>query len=77
MDSKIKDAILFVHGYAPQISEWAVLKKEVLKSLPSEKRKLFSTRDPITKVANFNDLEVDVIKLWKELAGIDLYLGRQ
>ena len=76
MDSKIKDAILFVHGYAPQVLDWKVLKKEVLKSLPSEKRKLFSTRDPITKAANFNDLETDVIKLWKELTGIDLYLGK-
>jgi len=75
MDQIIKEAILFVHGYGPKISEWKVLKKELLRSLPSEKRKMFSTRHSVTKALNFNELELQVVEYWKELTGADLYLG--
>jgi len=76
MDSRIEEAIHYVMTYAPDISEWKVLKKELLKALPIDKRKLFSTRDPVTKKQNFNDFERNVVEYWKNITGAELYLGK-
>ncbi len=76
MEPKILEAIHFVHSYAPDITEWKVLKKELLRTLPSDRRKLFSTRDAKTKKQNFNDFEKDVALQWKKITGIDLYLNK-
>ena len=62
MNLKIEEMILFVHTYAPNITEWKVLRKELLKNLPPVQRKLFSTRDSITKKQNFNNFENNVVK---------------
>ena len=76
MDQKIDEAVKFIHSYAPHITEWVTLKKELLKLLPADKRKLFSTRDPITKKINFNEFEQTIIEQWKVIAGKELYLSR-
>lgn len=72
MDPKIEEAIKFVHAYAPEINEWKVLKKELLKTLAPNYRKLFSTRDPKTKKPNFNDFEKSISLEWKKISGIEL-----
>jgi hypothetical protein len=74
MDPKIEETINFVHSYAPDINDWKILKKELLKSLPPSHRKLFSTRDNATKKMNFNDFEKTVFEHWQKLTGIKLYL---
>lgn len=74
MDQKIDEAINFIHSYAPHITEWVTLKKELLKVLPADKRKLFSTRDPATKKINFNEFEQSIIEHWKVITGKELYL---
>lgn len=74
MDPKVEEVVNFVHSYAPNITEWKVLKKELLKSLPSSHRKLFSTRDNSTKKMNFNDFEKAVFEYWQKLTGLKLYL---
>jgi len=76
MDPKVEEVVNFVHSYAPSITEWRVLKKELLKSLPSSHRKLFSTRDNYTKKMNFNDFEKTVIEYWQKIAGVELYLEK-
>lgn len=76
MDPKIEEAIKFVHSYAPDIKEWKVLKKELLKFLPSDCRKVFSTRDSLTKKMNFNEFEKTVVDYWKEITGAELYLEK-
>lgn len=76
MNPKIEEAIKFVRAYAPTISEWKILKKELLKSLHPTERKLLSTRDSKTKTLNCNELELEIIARWKELTGVDLYLGK-
>ena len=76
MDSKIEEAINFVHSYAPSIKEWKVLKKELLKCLHPNQRKLFSTRDPSTKKIIINQFELSLIDKWKTITGVDLYLGK-
>jgi hypothetical protein len=77
MDDEIKNALFFIFSYAPGITEWMALKKELLKNLPAEKRKLFSTRDPKTKIQSTNSLEKSIIAVWKEITGKDLYLDRK
>jgi len=76
MERKVLDAIYFVYSYAPEIREWKVLKKELLKALSSDKRKLFSTRDPRTKKQNLNEFEKDVVSRWEEIAGVEVYLSQ-
>jgi len=69
MNPKILEALKVVHRYAEHIDVWVVIKKELLKNLHPSDRKLFSTRDPITKRQNMNDFERDVIKIWEEMTG--------
>jgi hypothetical protein len=76
MDQKIDEAIKFVYSYAPDITEWVILKKELLKLLSADKRKLFSTRDPVTKKTNFNEFEQSIIEHWKVITGKELYLSK-
>lgn len=76
MDAKIEEAIKFVHSYAPDIKEWKILKKELLKFLPTNQRKQFSTRDEKTKEMNFNDLEKSIVERWKTITGISVYLSK-
>ena len=74
MDPKIEEAIKFVHAYAPEISEWKVLKKELLKAIAPNYRKLFSTRYPKTKKPNFNDFEKSISAKWEQISGIKLII---
>lgn len=76
MDPKIEEAINFVHAYAPGITQWKVLKKELLKFLPASHRKMFSTRDSSTKKMNFNDFERTVAEQWQKITGVELYLEK-
>lgn len=76
MDEKVEEVLQFVSSYASSVTEWRVLKKELLRILPPEKRKLFSTRDSKTKAANFNEFEGTVAQRWKEITGVEVYLPR-
>jgi DNA phosphorothioation-dependent restriction protein DptG len=76
MDKKIEETLRSINSYAT-IEDWLSLKKEILKEIPSDKRSLFSTRDPKTKKQSINAFEVEVIALWKEISGTDLYLDRR
>ena len=72
MDEKVLEALQFVRSYAPEISDWKVLKRELLNNLPIEKRRLFSKRDQKTKKQNFNAFEKQVLDLWQELTNISI-----
>ena len=69
ISSKVNEAIDFVHTYAGHVDDWIVIKKEILKTLPSEDRSLFSLRHPITKKQRTNDFERIVMRRWEELTG--------
>ena len=58
------EAIENVFQYASHISDWLVIKKEILKSIPVEARSLFSQRDPITKKQRVNELEKSLAQFW-------------
>ena len=72
MDERIEEALQFVKSYAPEITEWKVLKRELMKCLNPTVRKLFSTRDPLTKVQNFNDVEQTVADRWRTITGNEI-----
>jgi len=65
----IDEALQFVFGYASHIDEWIIIKKEMLKALAPEERKLFSTRHPLTKRQMTNDLERSLAEKWSTLSG--------
>lgn len=69
MDPRIAEALAFVHGYAADVDDWLIIKKELLKALAPEVRTLFSTRDPVTKRQRTNDLERLVAERWSEMTG--------
>lgn len=65
--NQVTSALQFIHSYAPNIDEWILLKKELLKTLPVEIRKKFSTRDPKTKKHSINQFEQSIIDEWNKL----------
>lgn len=69
MDTRTEEALQFIKQYAPYIDEWKALKKELMKCLNPDARKQFSTRDPVTKIQNFNSFEQLVAERWQEITG--------
>ena len=55
-------------------SDWMFIKRQLLLSLPSHMRKLFSTRDAKTKKQALNMFELQLIELYEEMTGIRLEL---
>jgi hypothetical protein len=76
IDEEVEKVLQFVKTYAYDVDEWRHLKRQLLQNLPPEKRKLFSTRDPMTKVQNFNEFENKVLNRWVEITGSTLILNR-
>ena len=57
------------------VSDWVVVKDEILTELDNETRKLFSRRDERTKeIVALNQMELEIVALWKELTGVELQL---
>lgn len=75
INDEFKEAISFIYSYAPNISEWKILKRELLKILSSDFRHFFSTRDSKTKKQNFNDFERSVVEYWKIFTGTELLVN--
>tara|TARA_B100000214_G_C23935052_1_gene612748 strand:+ start:172 stop:444 length:273 start_codon:yes stop_codon:yes gene_type:complete len=69
---KIIDQIQQVSIYAGDCDDWVTIKKEIMKSIPSDLRKLFSRRDPITKEQSPNSFDYAIIEHYFNLTGIDL-----
>lgn len=67
-------AINEVQSYAADVTDWIVVKKEILRVLPVEERQHFSTRDPKTKKHTLNDFERLIIDYWKQTTGQSLVL---
>ncbi len=70
----LDEAIDTVFSYTGSITDWIVIKKELLKTLTSADRMYFSTRDPVTKAQRLNDFEKIVIERWQQKTGIRLIL---
>jgi hypothetical protein len=66
---EIIDALLDAHTCAPQVDSWIVLKRMLLNSVPSNIRRLFSTRHALTKRTWTNEMELELARRWSELTG--------
>ncbi len=71
----MNESLNFVARYAGNVSDWIIVKKELLKSLPPQYRKRFSTRDPVTKKQSMNDFEISLAKKWESITGKKLILS--
>ena len=69
LSERIHEALSEVHAYAGHVDDWITIKKEILKSLPPQERRAFSTRHPITKKQSMNEFERKVANQWEELTG--------
>ena len=69
---KIQDQLNEISSYAGDCDDWVTIKKEVMKSIPSSLRKLFSTRDPITKEQNPNEFDILVMEYYYSITGKSL-----
>tara|TARA_R110000787_G_scaffold123404_1_gene234404 strand:- start:326 stop:559 length:234 start_codon:yes stop_codon:yes gene_type:complete len=67
---EMKDLIPGLEG----TDDWMILKKLLLRSIPSNLRTLFSTRHPKTKKQSLNDFELRLIDEYKSMTGVLLVL---
>lgn len=71
MDKKTLDEVIdSVSSYVGETNNWMIIKKELLKSLSSQDRMYFSTRDPLTKKQSMNNFEKIVAEKWYKKTGI-------
>lgn len=70
IDDAVRMAACWVRRHT---DDWSVVKHEILTELDNEHRTLFSRRDKLTKeIPELNELENEVVALWKELTGVTL-----
>lgn len=62
--------------YLGDCDDWMTVKKLLLLSIPSDLRRLFSTRDEKTKKQSLNDFEKALIDEYQGMTGICLELKR-
>ena len=72
--SRVIEQVKFVASYVDDCDDWVLIKKEVMRGIPSDLRKHFSTRDPKTKEQQPNDFEKELINYYKQITGIELVL---
>ena len=71
--ARIIEALTFV-GEHNDDDDWMVVKRTVLLCIPSNMRKLFSTRDPKTKRQSLNEFECHLIDIYERQTGVRLVL---
>ncbi len=71
---RIIEQIDFVASYASDCDDWVTIKKQIMRGIPSQLRKNFSTRDPITKEQRLNQFEKQVINYYERVTGTSLVL---
>jgi len=55
--------------------DWVSLKEQILNEVDNDTRKLFTKRDERTKnIVALNQMELEIVALWKELTGVELKL---
>ena len=72
--SPVFDVLAEVAEYASDCDDWVTVKREIMQRLNPKMRRLFSTRDPITKEQSMNDFEVLLSDKFYEHTGTRLIL---
>lgn len=72
--NRVVEELTLISTVAGNTSDWMFIKRQLLLSLPSPMRKLFSTRDAKTKRQALNTFEERLIELYEEMTGVRLEL---
>lgn len=74
LPTHIEQALLLISTWVRDLTDdWLVVKCELIGELDNEHRKLLSRRDPKTKEQpELNELEKQIMILWKNTTGVDL-----
>jgi len=70
--SPVLHALDEIASFAEGCDDWVTIKIEIMQRLHPSLRRLFSTRDSITKEQSLNDFERDLVERYKQKTGIDL-----
>ena len=71
---RVVEELKFIAHHGQRDGQWMPVKKYLLLAIPSEMRKMFSTRDPKTKKQSLNEFEKVVIDIYEDITGIRLRL---
>jgi len=74
MSKSVIKKLEFIATYANDVTDWATIKKELIKQIPVNERKMFSKRDSKTKRLHLNDFERHLLQRWKKLTGSELFI---
>ena len=69
---KILDELELISTYMGDNDNWMDVKVFLLRGIRPEMRKLFSTRDHLTKKPHLNDFERHLIDIYKNMTGVRL-----
>lgn len=72
--SPVLEVLEEVSSYAGECDDWVTVKREIMQRLNPRLRRLFSTRDPITKEQSMNDFEAFLSAKFYEHTGVKLIL---
>jgi hypothetical protein len=72
--NRVLEELTLIATVAGNENNWISIKKQLLLSLPSKLRKLFSTRDAKTKKQSLNIFENQIIDVYEKMTGIRLEL---
>jgi len=74
---RIKDELALAESYGLEFTQWMVMKKYLLRVLPSNMRTHFSTRDLYTKRQSLNEFENQLIEYYQAQTGNTLRLPHE
>jgi len=71
---RILEQIEFVSAYVADCDDWVTVKKEIMRGLPSDLRRHFSTRNQKTKEQWLSEFDKIIIGCWYDVTGVKLKL---
>jgi hypothetical protein len=74
MSKSVIKKLEFIATYANDVTDWVTIKKELIRQIPVNERKMFSKRDSKTKQLCLNDFERQLLRQWKKLTGAELFI---
>ena len=74
LNSRIKESLNIIAEYASEQTDWLIIKRLLINSIPVELRATLSKRHPKTKKHTLNAVDENIIKYWKEITGVELIL---
>ena len=80
LDERVQKALDEIYLYAPNITDWKVLKIELRRNMCVEDLTFFSTYDfPFyvkTRILNFNEFEQKIVDKWEKMTGLVVDLSK-